>query len=850
MIIELCRRISRSDAWRGMLAALVAAGGLACACVPGQVQAGAVLDPAWAPRIEIVGTVALIAVQPDNQAIIAGDFSAVNGVPRNRLARLKADGSLDLAFNLKAPDVFNNYIYAVAIQPDGKIIVGGDLFYFISYEAGVMDVRQYAARLDSSGTLDPSFHVGSYVDGGVDGTVRALAADAQGRILAGGDFTRISGASRPHLARLLSNGSVDPTFDTGLGPNGAVTAIAFQPDGRILIGGDFTHYNGVSCPRYARLAANGALDPEFSVGAGADGTVKSIAVESDGRIAMAGAFSVVRGQERRGIARLSAAGDLDAGLNQYYLYGVNTVAAFPGNRLVVGGWEPGIIFGGQPTDHDATLIGFGADGAALSVLYFEGDFTEVLALARRPDGRLLCAGNFRSIESRASGEPPIYRHGLCLLQNEYLSLVDGFTPVAANPGTVLSMAREPDDAMTLVGEFTLVNGQPITNCVRVTAAGQADSAFQADIRPVSIPRAIRRLDDGRLLVGGNGGLVRLLGNGTPDPAFSRQITMQVNDLELLPDQKIIVAGDSWTSQKGLARLFSTGLLDTNFNIGAGLAGYPYEIRDIARQPDGKLICAGSFSSFNNLTITNVVRLSSEGGVDASFVPPAFATFNESWPAELRSVAVAADGGIFVGGYFSRVGGQSRPSLVRLGDDGQVDGSFVSPINDSGGTVKALCPSPDGGLLVGGDFQVFAPSGLLNSFIRIRTDRELDNDFQVDIARGIVTDGGVRTIAMEGDGLWIGGAFPAVNGEPRNSAARFHVTIPPARPTLSIARAGAGEVVLSWPVADGAATLEATPVLGSGADWQPVGAVPNIAGDRYQATLQVSPGARFFRLRQP
>lgn len=833
-----------------MHAAILVAGGLACAFVSGRIEAGVALDPAWAPRFEIVGTVALIAVQPDNQAIIAGDFSAVNGVPRNRLARLKADGSLDTAFNLTAPDVFNNYIYAVAIQPDGKIIVGGDLYYFISYEAGVMDVRQYAARLDTAGTLDPSFNVGSYTDGSVDGAVRALAVDEQGRILAGGDFTRIGGASRPHLARLLSNGSADPTFDTGLGPDGAVTAIAFQPDGRILIGGDFTQYNGVSCPGYARLTANGGLDPEFSVGTGANGGVKSIAVESDGRIAIAGAFSMVRGQERRGVARLSSTGGLDASLNQYYLYGVNTVVAFPNNHLVVGGWEPGIIFGGQPTDHDATLIGFGADGAALSVLYFEGEFTEVLALARRPDGRLLCAGNFRTIESRGSNEPAIYRHSLCLLQNEYLSLVDEFTPVAANPGTVLSMARQPDDAMTVVGEFMLVNGQPITNCVRVTAAGQVDTAFQADIRPVTAPRVIRRLDDGRLLVGGNGGLVRLLDTGMPDPAFQKEIVMQVNDIELLPDQKILVAGDSWTAQRGLVRLFPTGLLDTNFNIGAGLAGYPYEIRDIARQPDGKLICVGSFSSFNNLNITNVVRLNGEGAVDTSFAPPAFATFNESWPPELRSVAVAADGGIFVGGYFSRVGGQSHPSIVRLGNAGGVDASFVSPISDSGGTVNALCPPAEGGLLVGGDFQVFAPSGILNSLIRIHPNGQLDNDFQVQIARGSSADGGVRAIILDADQLWIGGAFPAVNGEPRNSAARFHVTAPPTRPTLSIARAGASEVVLSWPVADRAATLEAAPVLNSGAGWQPLGIVPEVAGDRYQATLQVGPGARFFRLRQP
>ena len=110
---------------------------------------------------------------------------------------------------------------------------------------------------------------------------------------------------KPLAARLTDSGALDQTFNPGgAGANGLVYALALLPNGQILIGGDFTTYNGVSSPRLARLNADGTLDPSFNVGVGADNTVYSIAVQADGNVVLGGRFNHVYGYPRNGVARL------------------------------------------------------------------------------------------------------------------------------------------------------------------------------------------------------------------------------------------------------------------------------------------------------------------------------------------------------------------------------------------------------------------------------------------------------------------------------------------------------------------------------------------------------------------
>ncbi len=99
----------------------------------------------------------------------------------------------------------------------------------------------------------------------------SVAVQSDGKVLIGGTFTTYNGTSRGYVARLNSDGSLDTAFATGAGANSQVNSVAVQSDGKILIGGDFTTYNGTSRVRVARLNSDGSLDTGFlATGAGAN----------------------------------------------------------------------------------------------------------------------------------------------------------------------------------------------------------------------------------------------------------------------------------------------------------------------------------------------------------------------------------------------------------------------------------------------------------------------------------------------------------------------------------------------------------------------------------------------------
>ena len=125
----------------------------------------------------------------------------------------------------------------------------------------------------------------------------------------------MNAVGRVAIARLNADGSTDTGFNPGSGGNDWVEAVALQPDGKVLIGGSFTSFNGTPRNRIARLNANGSLDTTFNPGSGVDNTVNRIAVQSDGKVLLVGAFTTVNGVSRNRIARLNADGSLDTSFN-------------------------------------------------------------------------------------------------------------------------------------------------------------------------------------------------------------------------------------------------------------------------------------------------------------------------------------------------------------------------------------------------------------------------------------------------------------------------------------------------------------------------------------------------------
>lgn len=256
-------------------------------------------DPPFNAHPGANGTVFATAVQADGKTILAGDFTGYNTNPRNRIARANTDGSNDPTFN--PPGGADNFINSILLEPFGRILAGGA---FTSIN-GVQ--RKGIARLNGDGTLDTSFNPGL----GANGTVSCLALQTDGKVLIGGDFTSVNATNRNYIARLGTNGVLDASFDTSTGPNDQVLAIALQSDGRVLIGGEFTAVGGVPRNHIARLNTDGSLDTTFDPGVGANDVVYAIAVQDDGRILAGGAFTLVRDTSRPAITRLNTDGSLD-----------------------------------------------------------------------------------------------------------------------------------------------------------------------------------------------------------------------------------------------------------------------------------------------------------------------------------------------------------------------------------------------------------------------------------------------------------------------------------------------------------------------------------------------------------
>ena len=314
------------------------------------------IDLYFNPGLGVDGIVLTNSIQTDGKIIIGGFFSSYNGTVVNNIARLNTDGTLDTTF--QSGTGINNYVYSTSIQSDGKIIIGGDFWFYDGNPVNRI------IRLNMDGTLDNTFNPGTganwYVysisvqsdgkiiiggsfwdyngtatkniarlntDGSLDATfinnpglgpteyVQTTFVQSDGKIFIGGLFSSYSGTAINSIARLNTDGTLDTNFNIGTGPNGFVYSSSIQSDGKIIIGGDFTSYNGTVINRISRVNTDGTLDATFNPGSGANGWVLSVSIQGDGKIIIGGDFTSYNGYTRNRIARLNIDGTLDTSFN-------------------------------------------------------------------------------------------------------------------------------------------------------------------------------------------------------------------------------------------------------------------------------------------------------------------------------------------------------------------------------------------------------------------------------------------------------------------------------------------------------------------------------------------------------
>ena len=340
------------------------------------------LDTSFDPGVGADNGVYAVAVQTDGKILIGGDFINYGGLSRSRIARLNTDGSLDTSFTPGTG--FDGTVLAISIQPDGKIFAAGN---FTTYNGAG---RNYVVRINADGSLDGAFSPGT----GASSTIQTLVLQSDGKIVIAGDFVTFGGTGRNRIARVNSDGTLDAAFNPGTGIGLTVFALAMQSDGKILLGGNFTTYNGTARNRIARVDTSGTLDVSFDPGTGMDNSVYSIGVQTDGKIIAGGDFITFNGGSQIRLARLNADGTLD--LSASIGSGANALIR---NLLISSSAK--ILIGGSFSTYNGVgrnRIARLENSGAIDTIFDPGTGANstVYSVVAQSDGKLIIAGNFTS----------------------------------------------------------------------------------------------------------------------------------------------------------------------------------------------------------------------------------------------------------------------------------------------------------------------------------------------------------------------------------------------------------------------------------------------------------------------
>ena len=345
-----------------------------------------------------------------DKIIIIGRFTSYNGVAREYIARINADGTLDATW--VGPNTSAGYLYCVKILPDDKILIGGSF---------VVGNYRNIARLNADGTVDTTFNSSAVGIRGTNAEVHALTVVNGGKIYIGGEFSSYTG-STGRMFRLNADGTRDTGFNVASEINGGIRAIAIQKIGsntnKVLVGGFFDAGTTPKYGRLVRLMSNGAFDSSFnSGGRGVTGgsAVFDLVVTPNDFIFAVGKFSFYNLVVRNSFVKLTPDGGVDAN-----------------NRVGV------------------------ANGQT------------IFAIKQQPDGKLLIGGNFTSYNNNASlpSAATTIPKGiarlttLCVLDGTFLTGTgfQGGTGVYEGVSVVRDIVQQSDTKIIVAGDYTIYDG--------------------------------------------------------------------------------------------------------------------------------------------------------------------------------------------------------------------------------------------------------------------------------------------------------------------------------------------------------------------------------------------------------
>ncbi len=640
------------------------------------------LDTTFVPASINGGWVNALAVRPDNKVFAAGNFDLVGGVAHGGLLLFNEDGTIDPGFNIgtgfSTGTTINADVNELVLQPDGKLICSGN---WLTLDG---DTVPRVVRLMPDGQLDPTFNVGS----ASNGNINDMRLQPDGRLLCAGGFTTFNGIPHNGIARLNADGSLDTGFAPAITGGSQSDGMDLRADGKIWLQGNFTIVNGVLRQNYVLLTSTGATDPSFVPEASGQHFVNSIAGQANGGLLVGCHLNSPNGEPVQALFRFGPTGALDpvfAGTD--FNGSIEQLQVLPDERIVVCGSFT--AYGDQGESIFTRLL---PDGSVDPELHPSSAFDlYASSILRQPDGKFICTGGFLSYFDRTA---------------KYVTRIfpDGEVDTTFNAWwgldrVVLDAALQPDGKLLIAGHF--INASDTTyssRLMRLMPDGSRDTTFLQNSIVLPFFR-IALQADGKVLAASNAHMYRFMPNGDLDTTFAAGTGNGVTyDMLLQPNGKVLVAGGNTTwngSPVGpIFRLNTNGTVDNTFSTGSGMDnGY---VTDIDRQPDGKILVAGYFTSYDGHPAYRIVRIGVNGAYDASF------STGSGFDNTTYLVTYAPSGDVYVSGNFLNAEGSPRVRFARLNSDGTLDGGF-DPGSGPSTSVSDLVFDPQEDLYVVGGF---------------------------------------------------------------------------------------------------------------------------------------------------
>ncbi len=475
-----------------------------------------------------------VEIRPDGKSLIVGAFTSVNSFTQGRIALINTDGTLDLTFNQNELGA-NGTIVDLELRADGKILIAGA---FTTYNT---ISRTKLARLNADGSLDAAF---------VPTTTLTAATVNDATHLTDGSRILVGINAQTGLTALMrfdENGTFDQSLAPAIHRGGVVYKTVRQPDGKVLVAGEFPLANGVRRNSLARFNTDGSLDTSFVPYFNNLTTIQVINfldLMPDGKI-------FVFSNSGIGFRRLNTDGSLDSSFSSGLSGIVYDVVQLANGQYLVGGWMNTV----NGTRYIIRLTANGGHDLSFATAQPNQAVSKIVV---QSDGKIFIGGSFSQIGSTLRGR--IAR------LNEDGSLENTFNPPGGANSSIYDFEVQPDGKVVVGGGFTALNGS--TNQVSIG---------------------------------------RLNPDGTLDTGFVQTTNGAVNTIELQPDGKILIGGTmsmvQGIARNGIARLNANGAVDIGFATFANMT-----VHDITLQPDGKILMGGAFTKINRLSAVRVARL--------------------------------------------------------------------------------------------------------------------------------------------------------------------------------------------------------------------------------------------------